>query len=173
MATYKSFWQQLDEALCKFVDEKMGENSAYEDLKLAQKTKAVVLHDFNDFEEWASGNQTPAAVVQGRFAEYAIDQHGTGGLLAASAYPYTVTAIVAGTEDHCREVTKVLLERMIGEFSQKLGFSVTVGTVTKSYFISFGTGGVHVWPKHDGQVGQFYGICAFSLRLFDGNSNAR
>lgn len=173
MATHKSFWQQLDKALCDLIDQKMGSTSTYTSLKLAQKAKAVVLHDFNDWERWADQNDTPAVVVQGRFAEYAIDQHGSSTLMAASAYPYTITAIVAGTEDECREASKALLERLIKALAEKLGFAVTVGSASKSYFIGLNTGGVHVWPKHDGQANQFYGICALGIRLFDGNSNAR
>lgn len=170
----KSYWQILDEDICKYIDDELGEDSEYEALKLAIKTKPVVMRDEQQWEQWADSGKTPAAVIQGRHAEYRQDQHGwSQGMILASAYPYTVVAIVAGDEDYCRESSKTLIERLLTAFCAKTGFGVTVGSFTKTYFINITDALVFVWPKHDGQLRQFYGVAMVHIRLHDGNDNAR
>ncbi len=168
-----SYWSKLDKQICDYLDAELGDESDYEELALASNTKAVVLNEASDWERWANSNQTPAITVQGRLAEYAITQHGSvDGLILASAYPYTITAIVKGTEDECRVACKVLTERMVTALCAVRGFSVPIGSFSKDYFVNIVSGGVHVWKAHDGNAGQFYGIAVIGARLHDGSGNA-
>lgn len=168
-----SYWDKLDTQICTYLDEQLGADSDYEELQLVSLTKPVVLNEASDWEEWADSNATPAITVQGRLAEYAVNQHGfSDGLVLASAYPYTITAIVKGTQEECRTNCKALIERMITALLATRGFSILIDGFSKDYFVNIVSGGVHVWGSHDGEVGKFYGVAVIGVRLHDGSGNA-